>query len=561
MLFATDITVTRGSRCLLDSVSLAVHTGSRIGVTGPNGVGKTTLLRVLAGELAADSGRIERRPANLRVAMFPQESDARRGETLLEYLSRRSGMKEAEESLDAETERLGTDPSALDDYSDALERFLALGGDDFAARAGTVAASVGLAPGCLGEAVESMSGGQSARARLVSVMLSRADVLLLDEPTNDLDFSGLSFLEATLAAFPGAVVMVSHDRAFLDLAATAIFDLDGHSHKASLYAGAWSEFVERRALAQSHASVAYQSWKAERDRLKARVRAQRAWSEEGVRRARTKPADNDKIRRSTTRERTEKQASKVRISEKALARLGEVDKPWEGWKLHLDLAHTGRSGDVVVRLSGAAVAANGPWRLGPADLEVNWADRVVITGPNGGGKSTLLRALTGDQALDEGRRWVGPSVRFGQLDQARAGFASDQSLVDSLVGAGGATLEEVRSTLAKFDLGAGHVNRPYGRLSPGERTRAALARLSLSRTNCLVLDEPTNHLDLPAIEQLEEALESFEGTLLVVTHDRWMLQALRFDRHLEVEGGTVTEIPAEDLRVGPVGIEPTTEGL
>ena len=560
VLFATDVTVTRGSQCLLDSVSLAVHPGSRVGVTGPNGVGKTTLLRVLAGELAADSGRLERRPANLRVALFPQENDARPGETLLEYLSRRSGMKEAEDSLDAETERLSTDPSALDGYSEALERFLALGGDDFVARVGTAAASVGFAPGCLGEAVESMSGGQSARARLVSVMLSRADVLLLDEPTNDLDFSGLSFLEATLAAFPGAVVMVSHDRAFLDVAATAIFDLDGHSHKASLYAGAWSEFVERRALAQSHASAAYQSWKAERDRLKARVRAQRAWSEEGVRRARTRPADNDKIRRSTTRDRTEKQASKVRISEKALARLGEVDKPWEGWKLHLDLAHSERSGDVVVRLSGAVVT-NGPWRLEPVDLEVNWADRVVITGPNGGGKSTLLRALTGGQALDEGRRWVGPSVRFGQLDQARAGFGFEQSLVDSLVGTGGATLEEVRSTLAKFDLEAGHVTRPYGRLSPGERTRAALARLSLARTNCLVLDEPTNHLDLPAIEQLEEALDSFEGTLLVVTHDRWMLQALRFDRHLEVQGGAVTETPAEDFWVGPLGIEPRTKGL
>jgi ATPase subunit of ABC transporter with duplicated ATPase domains len=518
-------------------------------------VGKTTLLRVLAGEITPDSGSVERRPTTLRVTYYSQEVDAHPGETLLDYLSRRSGMTEAEDELERLTDRLAGDPSALEAYSDALDRFVALGGDDFVARAGVAAADVGLEPASLGANVDTMSGGQAARARLASVLLSRADVALLDEPTNDLDFDGLSILEAAVEHFPGALVMVSHDRAFLDRAARRILDIDGHSRRASEFAGGWSEFVESRAVARGHADEAYQTWKAQRDRLRARVRTQRAWSEEGVKRARSKPSDNDKVQRGTRRDRTEKQAAKVRISERALERLGEVSKPWEGWQLQLDLTHSGRSGDIVVRLS-AATLRRGDWLLGPIDLQIDWGERIAITGPNGAGKSTLLSALTGAQPLDSGDRWVGPSVRFGEIDQSRLRRSLSQSVVDALIGATGASVEEVRSTLAKFDIAAATVTRPYGRLSPGERTRVLLAELSLARTNCLVFDEPTNHLDLPAIEQLEVALDSFDGTLLVVTHDRWMLNALRFDRHLSVEGGQVA-----DVAVGPLGIEPRTKGL
>ena len=540
MLYAREISVNRGSRCLLDSVSLSVSAGTRLGVVGPNGVGKTTLLKVLAGHITPDSGTVVRRPANLRVAYYSQEVDAHPGETLLDYLARQSGMAEAEADLDRLTDMLATDQSALDSYSDALERFLVLGGDDFTAQAGVVTAEVGFDPSALHADVARMSGGQAARARLASILLSRADVALLDEPTNDLDFAGLSILEAIVDRFQGALVMVSHDRAFLDHAATRILDIDGHSRRASEYAGGWSEFVERRALAQEHADVSYQTWKADRDRLRARVRTQRAWSEEGVKRARAKPSDNDKVQRGTRRDRTEKQAAKVRTSERALERLGEVSKPWEGWRLNLELAHNGRSGDVVVRLSAATVHRDN-WLLGPLDLEIGWAERVAITGPNGSGKSTLLSALTGARPLDGGRRWIGPSVRFGVIDQARLLRDPSQCAVNSLVAATGSTAEEVRSTLAKFEIPAAAAARPYSQLSPGERTRVLLAELSIAKTNCLVFDEPTNHLDLPAIEALEVALDSFDGTLLVVTHDRWMLQALRFDRQLLVERGRVAD--------------------
>jgi ATPase subunit of ABC transporter with duplicated ATPase domains len=296
------------------------------------------------------------------------------------------------------------------------------------------------------------------------------------------------------------------------------------------------------------AAAAYTEWKGERDRLRSRIRTQRAWSEEGARRTARKPKDNDKTQRGFFVNRTEKQAAKVRVSERALERLGELEKPWEGWQLHLDLSHSQRSGDRVASLT-EAVVRRGEWQLGPVDLEISWGERLVITGPNGSGKSTLLSAIVGRAPLDSGRRWVGPSVRFGELDQHRRRVDPSSLLLDAFVAATSLTAQEARSTLAKFGLGAGHVGRPVGGLSPGERTRAQLAELMVRGTNCLVLDEPTNHLDLPAIEQIEEALDSYTGTLLLVTHDRWLLEQVAYDRLIEVHDGMISADQMQGARV------------
>ena len=538
MLSAKDITVQRGRQLILDRVSLSVDRGSRLGVVGPNGVGKSTLLRILAGLQTPDEGTVDRSPASLRIAYLNQETDALEGESLIDYLGRRTGMTAAEAELDRHTARLEHEPHAIEEYSEALDAYLAAGGDDFGARASSVAAEVGLGVAEQAVSVDVMSGGQSARARLAAVLLVRADVLLLDEPTNDLDFGGLQSLEQAVERFDGAVVMVSHDRAFLDRVAKRVLEIEEHTHRATEYAGAWSEFVERRALARGQASEAYEAWKTERNRLRERIRAQRSWSEQGVKKAARRPRDHDKAQRDFRINRTEKQASKVRISERALDRLGQADKPWEGWQLHMDLSHSDRSGDRVAELTGAVVR-RGTWALGPVDVEIGWAERIAVTGPNGGGKSTLLEAVIGSRPLDEGTRWAGPSVRFGVIDQRRFRVDPSLRLADAFVATTGITVEEARSILAKFGLGASHADRNVGRLSPGERTRAQLAELMVLGTNCLVLDEPTNHLDLPAIEQLEEALESFNGTLLVVTHDRWFLETLRYDRSIEVSAGTV----------------------
>ena len=526
-LIARDVWKALGAAPVLEGVSVTVAPGDVLGVVGPNGAGKSTLLRILAGVDAPDRGTITLTAGT--AGYLPQEPDRAPGEPLAAFLARRTGVAAASTRLEAAAEALAVGATGADDaYSGALEAWLGLGGADLEPRAEAVLRELGLDPARLGVETAALSGGQAARASLAAILLSRFGVLLLDEPTNDLDFDGLERLERFVAERPGGAVIVSHDRAFLESTVTRVLELDEIAHTASEYGGGWAGYETLRADAARHAQERFDTYAGQRERLQVRARRQRQWTEVGVRNAK-QPSDPDKIGRSKRVERTEKQAAKARATERALERLEPVEKPWRRWELQLRFGGAARAGAVVARLSGAVVR-RGAFTLGPLDLEVAWSERIALTGPNGSGKTTLVDALLGRVPLVEGTRWMGPGVRVGELDQRREGLPSDRPLLDALVGATELTVQEARSLLAKFGLGQDAVARSVARLSPGERTRASLAQLMAVGVNWLVLDEPTNHLDLPAIEQLESALDAFEGTLLVVTHDRRLLDAVRIDR-------------------------------
>ena len=525
MLVARDIQRHHGGQVVLGGVSVSISAGTRLGIVGPNGIGKSTLLRILAGLERPDGGRVERSPATTTVGFLPQEPDAQPAETLRAYLARRTGVAAASDALDAATAAMGDDPDSIEAYGTALDHFLAIGGDDLEARTGAVLAQVGLPADRLDVEVGHLSGGQAARAALAAILLSRQDVLLLDEPTNDLDFAGLELLEQFVRSTPSAVVTVSHDRTFLDRVVSRILELRLPDHDAAEHAGGWSDYVAARELARRQQYEGYEKYTAERDRLRQRQRTQREWAVVGVKNAKAKKTDNDKFLPHLKSQRSEKMAAKAKATEKAIERLEVVDKPWEPWQLQLELKAATRAGDVVARLERATVEL-GSFRLGPVDLEVAWQDRLAILGPNGSGKTTLLRALLGDVDLAGGQRWLGPGVKVGLLDQRRLRYGGDAALLRSFMDSTGLDRSEARSLLAKFGLGADHIDRLGADLSPGERTRALLAELMAEGVNCLVLDEPTNHLDLEAIEQLESALEGFDGTLLLVTHDRAFLDAV-----------------------------------
>ena len=413
----------------------------------------------------------------------------------------------------------------------ALSQYLSLGGPDLDARAGAVLDDLALPAAVLDQDMTTLSGGQAARASLASLLLSRFDVFLLDEPTNDLDLAGLDRLERWVQSIDAGLVVVSHDRAFLERTVTSVFELDEVTRTGTLYNGGWLGYLDMRATARRHAEEAYASYTDQRDQLKQRAQQQREWAQQGQSKVK-KSGETDKFIRHFKTVQTEKLAGKARATEKAMERLEVVDKPWEGWELHLQIRSAGRSGDVV-RLAGAVVQ-RGDFTLGPIDLEIVWGERVGILGPNGSGKTTLLDAILGRAPLSAGTRWFGPGVVVGELDQRRTRFLGETTLLDAFCAEAGVLPQEARSLLAKFGLGAEHVVRPAGTLSPGERTRTELALLMARGVNCLVLDEPTNHLDLRAIEQLELALESWDGTLLLVTHDRRLLDAVALTREIRL---------------------------
>jgi ATPase subunit of ABC transporter with duplicated ATPase domains len=516
MLAARHVTKSYGAEVVLEDVSVVVPARARIGVVGPNGSGKSTVLRLLAGLEAPDAGMVERAPATLTVGYLPQEPEIRPGETLIAYLSRRTGVAEAEASMDELARRLVDEPRLATEHADALERFLALGGADLEARGRAICEEVGLGAARLGDTLAALSGGERARAGLAAILLARFDVLLLDEPTNDLDFAGLELLERFLAATSAALVLVSHDRALLERRVERVVELDRARGGAVEYAGGYAEYERARALALRAQYDAFAQYVEERARLEEQLRLKRRWAE-----------------RATTQRRKKKTRDVSGNIERKVARLERAEKPHEPWELRLELPSGARSGDVVVRLEGAVVE-RGAFRLGPLDLELRRGERLALRGPNGSGKTTLLRALLGLLPLASGRRELGAGVRLGELEQGREGFAGPLPLLSVFRAATGQPEESARTLLAKFDLGASHVTRPAGSLSPGERTRAALAAFMARGVNVLVLDEPTNHLDLPAIEQLEAALERYEGTVVLVSHDRRFLERFRATRTLEL---------------------------
>ena len=467
----TGVTKFHGAQVVLENASLDVGPRARIGLVGPNGVGKSTVLRLLAGEEAPDAGVVALDPPRATVAHLRQEPERRLGETLRGRLARLTGVAAAERELEAAAAAFARDaddardsPQALSDrYDEALARFLALGG-------------------------------------------------------GDLDAAGLAQLEAFVDGFPGAVVLVSHDRAFLDRTVGRIAEIDPRSHGIVEWVGGWSDYARRRDEAR-HAAYAHYVHAGERRRELTTLLSTRRTE------ARAQGAGLGEKSGGADRRGTNALRTKVRQAEKLLERNPLPEKPFEPWELRLELHSSGRLPTPVARLVGAVVE-RGAFRLGPLDLELQPGERVALTGPNGSGKTTLVRALLGELELSRGTREMGRGVVVGVVGQARIGYAAAEPLLETFSDRTGLDPVDARTLLAKFGLGAAHVLRGGATLSPGERTRAHLAELQAAGVNLLVLDEPTNHLDLEAVEQLEQALAGWDGALVVVSHDRRFLEAV-----------------------------------
>jgi ATPase subunit of ABC transporter with duplicated ATPase domains len=540
-LVAKDLSAAHGTRALFSGLDLVVAPGDVVGLVGANGAGKSTLLKLLAGLDRPESGTVSLSPPTATVGYLPQEPDRRPGETVGQFLERRTGVTAAQSEMDSAAADLANEVKGSDDrYADALDRWLNLGGADLDERRDEVLADLGFTLGA-DALMTSLSGGQAARAGLAALLLSRYDVFLLDEPTNDLDLEGLARLERFVTELRSPAVVVSHDREFLTRTVDRVVELDLAQQLVRVVGGGYEAFLAERDVQRRHAREAYDDYADTKAGLEARARMQRGWMAQGVRNA-VRKGDPDKNIRAKMREAREKQAAKAKQTDRMIERLEVVEEPRKEWKLQMSIAAAPRSGSVVAHVREAVVTRGG-FTLGPVDLAIDAGDRVAVTGPNGAGKSTLLNLLLGRVAPERGSAALGSGVAVGEIDQARGLFLDERTLARAF---GDAVPDwpdaEVRTLLAKFGLGAHHVGRTAESLSPGERTRAALALLQARGVNLLVLDEPTNHLDLPAIEQLEQALDSYDGTLLLVSHDRRLLEAVHVTRRLEVTNGQVREL-------------------
>lgn len=541
LLRAESLSFSYGAQTVLTEVGFSVGPGDRLAVVGPNGTGKSTLLRLLAEELRPDAGSVV---ATGTVGLLPQERDRRPGESVHAYLSRRTGVAAAEAELEAAATALSEERPAADDrYAVALERYLSLGGPDLAARAASLGNELGV-PDDHERPTTSLSGGQVARLALSAIILSRFDVILLDEPSNDLDLDGLARLEEHLGSLRGGAVLVSHDRELLRRTATGVLQLSPHTRRGSLYGGGFASYLTELERDRVRHHQEYAAYAAKRDELTARAREHKEWARTGAQRATSAAArakEPDKGIRHFREQGAQNVGAKAAGIIRSLDRLQAVDEPRKEWQLQLRFGAATRGGDVVATMTGALVR-RGSFRLGPVDLQLARGERLALLGDNGSGKSTLVEALLGRLPLDAGTTSLGTGVVTGEIDQSRRTFDPAETLLNEFTTRTGLNASDARTLLAKFGLGVDHVLRQVASLSPGERTRADLALLMHDGANLLVLDEPTNHLDLPAITQLEQALNAYDGTMVLVTHDRTFLENVGVTRRIRLADGRVSTL-------------------
>jgi len=494
-----DVTKDLGGKKVLDGITVEIHDGERIGLIGRNGCGKTSLLRTITGDLEPDAGTVQKKKS-LRVGYLPQRPHVPRGVTTWE-----AALEPFAElrRIEGELERVGHAmdgatgaelESLVERQSELQERYADLGGYTYEPRAEAALIGVGLRREHFDQPVERLSGGEKNRLGLAKLLLADPDLLVLDEPTNYLDIHAVHWLEEFLRGSPRSFLVVSHDRYFLDRTVEKIWEQRRGGILA--FRGNYSDYCRQRA---------------DRDERQAK---------EYERQQREIARQEEFIRRNIAGQKT-KQAQGRR---KQLERLERIDAPDRDEEVRIRFVHRERGGDDVLRARGLGKAFGARALFSGLDLDLHRGDRVGIVGANGTGKTTLLRILAGRESADEGEFRLGAGIELGFYDQEHRELDPERTLFDSLREiVPDWTDLEVRNTLAAFLFCEDEVYKRIAESSGGERARVALARIALSGSNFLVLDEPTNHLDLSARGVLEEALEAYEGTLLVVSHDRYLL--------------------------------------
>ena len=526
MLQVRDVTKWFGDVKVLDRINFNMNRGDRVGLIGPNGCGKTTLLKIITGQLAADRGSMQRVPATARLGYLPQALDFPPAATVGDVL--RSALDErvaAETRLTRLAEAVAAAQgfaldAALDAYDRALAEFQALGGARREADADAVLAGLGMPDVDQSRPVSALSGGQKTRLGLARLLLAEPDLLLLDEPTNHLDIVALDWLEEFLAGYDGAVLIVSHDRAFLDRTVTRILALDDVTHTLREHAGGYSDYALAvdRDLEKQWATYREQQERFRKLEASIRKLSNQAKNIEGE----TIHFHWRRIAKDLARHAVVQRARLERMMDSE----DTVEKPGQTWKMKLEFTDAPRSGQDVLQIAGLRAGYGERLLLDDVNLHLGYGERAVLIGPNGAGKTTLLRCITGKLTPWAGVVRLGRGVRLGYMAQEQETLDLSATPLALIRAVAPLDETEARHFLHYFLFAGDEVFVPVGQLSLGERSRLALALLAVRGCNFLLLDEPINHLDIPARESFERAMARFEGTVLAVVHDRYFIERL-----------------------------------
>lgn len=556
MLTLKNVRKIYGTIRVLEKVSFSIGEGQKVALVGQNGVGKSTLLKIIAGIETPDRGEVKK-PNRVLVGYLPQEATAESHETLLAYLRRMTGLEELEKEMSRLEPHL-EEAVLLEQYEVVRLEYERLGGYNFSQKAKSMQDGLQLSHIKLDRLVSELSGGEKRKAALMGVLLRGVDMLLLDEPTNNLDLPALLWLERYLNRSPATCIIASHDRRFLDNVVKKVIEIDWYKRDVTMYTGGWSAFAEMKAHAIRKHREEYRVQEDERHRLIVSVGQKMDWVERVKNR---KAPDKDKMSSNFKKERaTRKFTGAAKALEERQRRLHDVEKPLIRDPLYIPLDPLSGEKESSIVLKKVCFGYENGFQSGPVDMKIPFGARIAILGNNGVGKSTLLKTIEGSLSPISGKRTCGKKLVFGYLMQEHENIVQTITPYDLFKNRLGIFDRDIVAThLSYFQFAPDVLTDKISSLSPGECVRLILALLSAMGANVLILDEPTNHLDLEAIEALEEALDSYIGTILLVTHDRRFLERIRLTQTFFLEEGKL--VPIENYEAYAKKIQPKVDRI
>ena len=553
MLKVTDLHKEIGGKILLAEASFYVGNSDKVAIVGPNGVGKSTLLKIIAGKMEPDGGQIEFQGDNICIGYLMQDTQELEALTVESFIKRETGIQALEErmqSLEADLENI----EILKEYGELQSLFARMDGYAFQHNMEKTLRGLGLSEIDIHRKIVTLSGGQKSKVQLAAILLKGIDLLLLDEPTNNLDLEALIWLEKYLKKTPATCLIVSHDKVFLDNVVSKVFEINWTDGQIIKHNTGYTEYLQFKEKETLRLKEQYAQQKEKIEELTEEMNKKKtSASKVGGGRIR----DNDKFARNFKNERQSVQSGKqAKRLEKQIEQMEKIELPKEKPPLVINIKPDDSLSKQSIVLSNITASYDSGFKLGPLSLQILFSERVCFFGPNGSGKSTLMRIITGEQKPDGGNVSLGNSLILGSLMQDHRDLPKEKKVYDYLKRDVGIKEEaDIFYKLVHFGFDKDDANKQIGQLSPGGRVRLLLANFSYRCVNTLVLDEPTNHLDVEAVEELERALQSYPGTVVLVSHDRDFIRHVKPAVNYYIENGHVKEIPDYESYFTEVGVK------